>query len=116
MAASDFAVLPDVKTWLAGSSGIGSGDDSLISPLITDVGGAIAAYLGRPAFVTHACSKRLDGRGKTRMFLRHYPALQVASLVSDVAVAHAFVPENTSLITTSRLIARMLSCNDHRIF
>lgn len=49
MAASDLAILADVKTWLAGSSGIGSTDDALLSRLITDVSGAITAYLGRPS-------------------------------------------------------------------
>jgi hypothetical protein len=93
MAASDLAALADVKTWLAGSSGIGSGDDSLISRLITDVSGAIAAYLGRSALTPHAYSERLDGKGKMRMFLRHYPALQVNSLVIDnVALAQAVAP------------------------
>ena len=33
MAASDLAVLADVKTWLAGSSGIGSSDDALLARL-----------------------------------------------------------------------------------
>ena len=37
MAASDLAALADVKTWLSGSSGIGSTDDTLLSRLITDV-------------------------------------------------------------------------------
>jgi hypothetical protein len=93
MAASDLAALGDVKTWLAGSSGIGSSDDALIGRLITDVSGAIAAYLGRPALTPHIYSERLDGKGKTRMFLRHYPALQVSALVIDnVALAQAVAP------------------------
>lgn len=93
MAASDLAALGDVKTWLAGSSGIGSSDDVLLGRLITDVSGAIAAYLGRPALTPHTYSERLDGKGKTRMFLRHYPALQVASLVIDnVALPQAAAP------------------------
>ena len=93
MAASDLAILADVKTWLAGSSGIGSSDDALIARLITDVSGTIAAYLGRPVLTPHAYSERLDGKGKTRMFLRHYPALQVASLVIDnIALPQAAAP------------------------
>ena len=54
MAASDLAVLADVKTWLSGSSGIGTSDDALLARLITDVSGAIAAYLGRPALTPRA--------------------------------------------------------------
>jgi len=93
MAASDLAVLADVKTWLAGSSGIGSTDDALLSRLITDVSGAITAYLGRPAVTPHSYSERLDGKGKTRMFLRNYPALQVTSLfIDNVVLPQAVAP------------------------
>jgi hypothetical protein len=92
MAASDLATLVDVKTWLSGSSGIGSSDDVLIARLITDVSGAITAYLGRPSLTPRVCSERLDGKGKTRMFLRHYPALEVTSLVIDNAAMPAAPP------------------------
>lgn len=83
MAASDLAALADVKTWLAGSSGIGSTDDALLSRLITDVSGAIGAYLGRPSLTPRTLTERLDGSGRTRMFLSHYPVLQIGSLVID---------------------------------
>lgn len=93
MAASDLAVLADVKTWLAGSSGIGSTDDALISRLITDVSGAITAYLGRPSLTPRTLTERFDGNGRTRLFLSHYPVLQIGSLVIDnVAVAPAVPP------------------------
>jgi hypothetical protein len=93
MAASDLAALADVKTWLAGSSGIGSSDDALIARLITDVSGAITAYLGRPSLTPRSLTERLDGNGKMRLFLPQYPVLQVASLVIDnVAVAAAVPP------------------------
>ena len=93
MPASDLAVLADVKAWLSGSSGIGSTDDVLIGRLITDVGGAITAYLGRPSLTPRAYSERLDGNGKTRLVLRHYPVLQLASLVIDnVALPAAPIP------------------------
>ena len=83
MAASDLAALADVKAWLSGSSGIGTTDDTLIARLITDVSGAIAAYLGRPSLTPRPFTERLDGNGKTRVFLRHYPVLQMNSLVID---------------------------------
>jgi hypothetical protein len=93
MAASDLAVLADVKVWLSGSSGIGSSDDALLARLITDVSGAITAYLGRPSLTPRPIAERLDGNGKARMFLRHYPALQLTSLVIDnVAVPAAVTP------------------------
>ena len=83
MAASDLAALADVKTWLSGSSGIGSSDDTLLARLITDVSGAIAAYLGRPSLTPRAFIERLDGDGRARLYLRRYPALVVSSLVID---------------------------------
>jgi hypothetical protein len=85
MAASDLATLADVKAWLSGSSGIGSTDDALLARLITDLSGAITAYLNRPALVPRACTERLDGNGRTRMFLLHYPVLLLSSLVIDDA-------------------------------
>jgi hypothetical protein len=94
MAASDLAVLADVKTWLSGSSGIGSTDDTLLARLITDVSGAIAAYLGRPSLTPRTYSERFDGNGKARVYLRHYPVLQMMSLAIDnVAVPTAATPE-----------------------
>jgi len=93
MAASDLAALADVKTWLSGSSGIGSSDDALIARLITDVSGAITAYLGRPSLTPRQFTDRLDGEGRARIFLRRYPALQVTSLTIDnVTVAAAAPP------------------------
>ena len=92
MAASDLAALADVKAWLAGSSGIGSTDDALLSRLITDVSGAIGAYLGRPSLTPRTLTERLDGSGRTRMFLSHYPALQIGSLVIDNVTVPAAAP------------------------
>ncbi len=89
MALSDLAALADVKTWLSGSSGIGTSDDALIARLITDVSGAITAYLGRPSLTPRAYMERLDGNDKSRLFLRHYPALQVISLLIDTIAVPA---------------------------
>lgn len=93
MAVSDLAALADVKAWLSGSSGIGSSDDFLLARLITDVSGAITAYLGRPSVTPRAFTERRDGDGKARIFLRHYPALAVSALVIDNdAVSAAAAP------------------------
>ena len=89
MAASDLATLADVKTWLSGSSGIGTSDDALLARLITDVSGAITAYLGRPSLTPRSYMERLDGNDKTRVFLRHYPVLAMISLLIDSAVVPA---------------------------
>ena len=93
MAASDLAVLADVKAWLSGSSGIGSSDDALLARLITDVSGAVAAYLGRASLMPRSYVERIDGSGKARLFLRHYPVLQMTSLAIDnVAIPATVVP------------------------
>ena len=93
MAASDLAVLADVKAWLSGSSGIGSSDDALLARLITDVSGAVAAYLGRASLMPRSYVERIDGNGKARLFLRHYPVLQMTSLAIDnVAIPPTVVP------------------------
>ena len=105
MAASDLAVLADVKTWLSGSSGIGSSDDALLGRLITDVSGAITAYLGRPSLTPRPVAERLDGNGKARMFLRHYPVLQLTSLAIDnVAVPAAVTPAAGAPFTKGYLL------------
>jgi hypothetical protein len=94
MAASDLATLADVKAWLAGSSGIGSSDDALISRLITDVSGAITAYLSRPSLIARTLTERYDGGGKRRLYLRQFPVISIALLlVNDVAVPAAPQPQ-----------------------
>ena len=105
MAASDLAALADVKTWLSGSSGIGSSDDMLLARLITDVSGAIAAYLGRPSLTPRAFVERRDGDGRARLYLRRYPALAITSLVIDNrAMTAAPVPAAGAAHTTGYLL------------
>ena len=105
MAASDLAALADVKTWLSGSSGIGSSDDALLARLITDVSGAITAYLGRPSLTPRVFVERRDGDGKTRLYLRRYPALAISSLVIDNrAVTAAPAPAAGAACTNGYLL------------
>ena len=93
MAASDLAQLADVKLWLSGSSGITATDDALLARLITDLSGAICAYLGRPSLMPRTVTERYDGGGKRRLYLRQYPVLSIASLVVDgVAIPAAPTP------------------------
>lgn len=95
MAASDLAALADVKAWLSGSSGIGTSDDALIGRLITDVSGAIYAYLARPSLIPRTITDRYDGGGKRRLYLRQFPVISIASLViNDVAVPPAPQPQS----------------------
>ena len=78
MAASDLAVLADAKTWLSLTS---TTDDALVGRLITDVSGAIYAYLSRPWLIPQQVTERYDGSGKRRLYLRRYPVVSVASVV-----------------------------------
>ena len=98
MAASDLAVLADVKAWLSGSSGIGTSDDALLSRLITDISGAIYACLSRPWLIPRQVTERYDGGGKRRLWLKRFPALSIASLVVD-GVAVPAAPQPGSGIT-----------------
>jgi hypothetical protein len=93
MAASDLAILSDVKTWLAGSSGLGSSDDALLARLITDVSGAIYAYLCRSTLLPRVVNERYDGNGKERLYLRNYPVTAISSLViGQTAITAAPTP------------------------
>ena len=93
MAASDLAQLADVKAWLAGSSGIGAGDDAILARLITDVSGGIYAYLSRPWLIPRQVTERYDGAGKRRLYLRRFPVVSIGSLVIDgVTIPAAPIP------------------------
>ena len=93
MAASDLAQLADLKAWLAGSSGIGAGDDPLLARLITDISGAIYAYLDRPSLLPRTVTERYDGSGKRRLYLRQFPVISVTTvMVNDVVVPAAAAP------------------------
>ena len=83
MAASDLAVLADVKTWVAGSSSMSSADDAMLGRLITAISGVIYSYIGRPFVFPRLWSERYAGDGKSSFFLRHYPVVSIGSLVVD---------------------------------
>ena len=86
MAASDLAVLQDVKDW----GGIASAtDNAMLSRLITAVSGKIYSYLGRRVIVPATTMQRSDGLGNARLMLAHYPVLSVSSVVVDGATLSA---------------------------
>lgn len=90
MAASDLALLADVKAWLTVSNAT---DDALLSRLITDLSGAICAYLSRPSLIPRTVAERYDGNGKSRLYLRQFPVVAIASLlINDNAIAAAPAP------------------------
>lgn len=93
MAASDLAQSTDVQTWLGGLPAVGARDVALLGRLITDLSGAIYAYLGRPSLLPHTVTERYDGSGRRRLYLRQFPVLSVrALLVNNVAIPAAPSP------------------------
>jgi hypothetical protein len=77
MAASDLCNLADLKAWINMS---GSGDDQLLSSLITSVSRTIYAMLSRDTFVPASYTEIRDGNASDRMFLREWPVISVSSL------------------------------------
>ncbi len=98
MAASDLAVLSDVKDWLAaGGQALQSADNALMSRLITATSSGIYAYLSRQVIIPRVVTERYDGYGNPRLLLRNYPVLSLSSLIVDgVAVVGSLYPTSAS--------------------
>lgn len=97
MAASDLAVLPDVKAWLqAGAPAFTTADDAVISRLITSVSGMICSYLSRSAIVPRSIVERYDGLASARILLKNYPVLAVTQVLADGVVLAAGSYPNAS--------------------
>ena len=79
MATGDLTTLANVKTWVNLS---GTGDDALLSRLITSVSNFIQSWLNRN-LNSSAYAETYDGSGGTRLMLGNYPVTAVASLVID---------------------------------
>lgn len=83
MAASDLAVLQDVKDWLGAGGGtpVGTGGDPVLKRLITACSGAIYSYLSRQVIIPQTITERYDGVGINRIQLRNWPVLSISSLL-----------------------------------
>jgi hypothetical protein len=81
MSAYDLTSLTALKAWV-GLPANASTSDATLSALITAASRAIYAALGRPGLLPQSYSETIDGESR-RLFLRHWPVLQVTSVTLD---------------------------------
>jgi hypothetical protein len=81
MSSQDLTTLAAVKSWL-GLPSSASPNDATLGALITAASRAIYAALGRPALLPQSYSETIDAESR-RIFLRHWPVLQVNSVFLD---------------------------------
>jgi len=81
MSSQDLTTLAALKSWL-GLPSNGSPNDATLSVLITAMSRAIYAALGRPALLPQTYAETIDAE-RHRVFLRHWPVLQVSSVFLD---------------------------------
>ena len=81
MSPYDLTNIAALKAWLGLPSGA-SPNDATLAALITAASRAIYATLSRPGLLPQNYSEVIDGESE-RLFLRHWPVLQVASVTLD---------------------------------
>ena len=81
MSPYDLTTLAALKAWLGLPAGA-SPNDATLSALITATSRAIYAALSRPGLLPQTYSETIDGEVQ-RVFLRHWPVLQIASVTLD---------------------------------
>jgi hypothetical protein len=83
----DLVSLADLKAWLEVE---GTGDDTLLSLLISQVSRAILTYLDRSSLLPTTYTDVIDGGNDTSVTLRYWPVNAIASCVIDgVAISAA---------------------------
>ena len=78
MSKYDLTTLASLKAWL-GLPSAASPNDATLSALITAASRAIYAAISRPGLLPQSYSETIDGEAR-RIYLRHWPVLQVTSL------------------------------------
>lgn len=76
----DLISLSDLKAWLEVE---GTGDDDLLSLLISQVSRAILSYLDRPSIMPTTYTDVIDGGNDRSIMLRYWPVTAIASCVID---------------------------------
>ena len=89
MSFSDLTTLPALKAWL-GLPSAASPNDATLAALISAASRAIYSWLGRPGLAPQTYDETIDGES-ARLWLRHWPALSIASLTIDGLVVPAVV-------------------------
>ncbi len=77
MAQGDLVSLVQLKAHLGVQS---SADDALLAALISQISRAICTYVNRPFIWPRAVVDTFDGNGRSRIQLRHWPVISVASV------------------------------------
>ena len=90
MSAYDLTNLAALKFWLGLPSGV-SPSDATLGALITASSRAIYAWLSRPSLLPTSVSETLDS-GDTRLYLRNWPVLSIASVTLDGIAIPAATP------------------------
>ncbi len=90
MSSQDLTTLPALKSWL-GLPATASPNDPTLAALITAASRAIYAALGRPSLLPQSYIETIDGESQ-RVFLRHWPVLQVSSVTLDGETVPAAAP------------------------
>ena len=98
MSMYDLTTLAALKAWL-GLPASASPNDATLSALITAGSRAIYALLSRPGLLPRSYSETIDGESR-RLFLRHWPVLQIASVTMD---GFAIPPATPAARTRGRL-------------
>ncbi len=76
----DLVTLADLKTWLEME---GTGDDDLLSLLISQVSRAILSFIDRPSVLPTTYTDVIDGGNESSVLLRYWPVNAIASCVVD---------------------------------
>jgi hypothetical protein len=91
MAAGDLISLAAVKAWLSVQN---TNDDTLLSRLISQVSRSITNITNRPGFLPANYTEVGNGIGGTRLMLRNWPVISVAS----VTIGGHAIPASSALI------------------
>ncbi len=96
MASGDLISLAQLKAHLGVQS---SGDDVVLSALISQISRAIAAYLNRPFIWPRDVVDVFDGNGRDRIQLRHWPVVSVSSVsINGQVVPQAATPQSAGWV------------------
>lgn len=94
MATGDLATLTDVKAWLSLTN---SGQDAVLSRLITSMSGIIRTHINRFALDHRTYTDRFNGTGTQSAVLRNWPITKIRQVV----VGGTIIPASTPLSDTS---------------
>jgi len=95
MSSQDLTNLPALKSWLGLPAGV-SPNDVTLAATITGASRAIYAWLGRPGMLPQSHVDVIDGERK-RVFLRHWPVVEIVSVTIDGCATPAAAPSGAGL-------------------